>query len=129
MNNIINDIKYGPDGLVTAVVVDVEDAAVLMVAYMNAESLKRTIETGKMTYWSRSRQKFWVKGESSGNVQIVKEIRLDCDKDCLLFKVEQKGRAACHTGYRSCFYRKLDNGQWVVDGEKVFNPDEVYKKK
>ena len=117
MNNIINDIKYGPDGLVTAVVVDLEDAAVLMVAYMNAESLKRTLETGKMTYWSRSRQKFWVKGESSGNVQIVKEIR-----------VEQKGRAACHAGYRSCFYRKLDNGQWLTDGEKVFNPDEVYNK-
>lgn len=128
MNNIINDIKYGPDGLVTAVVVDIEDAAVLMVAYMNAESLKRTLETGKMTYWSRSRQKFWVKGESSGNVQIVKEIRVDCDKDCLLFKVEQKGRAACHAGYRSCFYRKLDNGQWLTDGEKVFNPDEVYNK-
>ncbi len=129
MNNIINDIKYGPDGLVTAVVVDVEDAAVLMVAYMNAESLKRTLETGKMTYWSRSRQKFWVKGESSGNVQIVKEIRVDCDKDCLLFKVEQKGRAACHTGYRSCFYRKLGDGQWVIAGEKVFNPEKVYNKK
>lgn len=129
MDNIIKNMKYDSDGLIPAVVVDASDNEVLMVAYMNSESLKRTIESGKMTYWSRSRQKFWVKGETSGNIQVVKEIRADCDKDCLLFKVEQKGRAACHTGYRSCFFNKYVNGKWEECGEKIFDPSEVYGKK
>ncbi|MDD5644149.1 MAG: phosphoribosyl-AMP cyclohydrolase [bacterium] len=129
MEDIAKKMKYGPDGLIPAVVTDIADGEVLMLAYMNEESLRKTINTGKMTYWSRSRQKFWVKGETSGNIQVVKEIRADCDKDCLLFKVEQKGRAACHTGYKSCFFNKYIDGQWKESGEKVFNPDDVYGNK
>ena len=97
-------VKYDAAGLVTVVVQDVENGEVLMVAYMNAEALRRTMETGRATYWSRSRQQFWVKGESSGNVQHVRDLRVDCDGDCLLLKVEQTG-AACHEGYRTCFFR------------------------
>ena len=97
-------VKYDAAGLVTVVVQDAENGEVLMVAYMNAEALRRTVETGRATYWSRSRQEFWVKGASSGNVQHVRDLRVDCDGDCLLLKVEQTG-AACHEGYRSCFSR------------------------
>jgi phosphoribosyl-AMP cyclohydrolase len=97
-------VKYDRAGLVPVVVQDAQNSEVLMVAYMNAEALRRTRESGRATYWSRSRQQFWVKGESSGNVQHVRELRVDCDGDCLLLKVEQTG-AACHEGYRSCFFR------------------------
>ena len=97
-------VKYDGAGLVTVVVQDHENGEVLMVAYMNAEALRRTMETGRATYWSRSRQKFWVKGESSGHVQHVRDLRVDCDGDCLLLRVEQTG-AACHEGYRTCFFR------------------------
>jgi phosphoribosyl-AMP cyclohydrolase len=97
-----------------------------MVAYMNAESWAKTQETGKACFWSRSRRKLWLKGETSGHVQIVKEIYLDCDSDALLLKVEQVGGAACHTGYRSCFYRQIVNGRTVTRGERVFDPKEVY---
>jgi phosphoribosyl-AMP cyclohydrolase len=95
---------------------------VLMLAYMNDEALKRTRETGKAHYWSRSRNKLWLKGESSGNTQTVKEIRIDCDNDAILLLVEQRG-GACHTGYRSCFYRRIDG---EIVGEKVFRPEDVY---
>ena len=121
----IDDVKFGEQGLVTTIAQDYKSGQVLMVAYMNAESLRRTLETGKMTYWSRSRQEFWVKGKSSGNFQWVKELRIDCDGDALLFSVEQEG-GACHTGYRSCFHRKYEQGKWCVDGEKVFNPACTY---
>lgn len=97
-------VKYNEAGLVPVVVQDAQNGEVLMVAYMNAEALGRTMETGRATYWSRSRRQFWVKGESSGNVQHVRELRVDCDGDCLLLKVEQTG-AACHEGYRTCFSR------------------------
>jgi phosphoribosyl-AMP cyclohydrolase len=97
-------VKYDAAGLVTVVVQDAQNNEVLMVAYMNAEALRRTMETGRATYWSRSRQEFWVKGASSGNVQSVRDLRVDCDGDCLLLKVEQTG-AACHEGYRTCFSR------------------------
>jgi phosphoribosyl-AMP cyclohydrolase len=97
-------VKYDTAGLVPVVVQDVQNGDVLMVAYMNAEALRRTMDTGRATYWSRSRQEFWVKGASSGNVQHVRELRVDCDGDCLLMKVEQTG-PACHEGYRSCFFR------------------------
>ena len=97
-------VKYSEAGLVPVVVQDAHNGDVLMVAYMNAEALRRTMETGRATYWSRSRQKFWVKGESSGHVQHVRDLRVDCDGDCLLLKVEQTG-AACHEGYRTCFFR------------------------
>ncbi len=115
------------DGLIPAIVQDAETKDVLMMAYMNRESWEATLKTGKATYWSRSRQKLWLKGESSGNVQIVKSIFIDCDEDTLLLHVRQIGDAACHTGHRSCFYRKLDGKDFVVVGEKIFNPEEVYK--
>jgi len=115
-------------GMVPAIVQDAKTGEVLMLAYMNEEAWNRTIETGKATYWSRSRNTLWVKGESSGNVQLVKEIWIDCDEDTVLLKVEQLGGAACHTGYRSCFYRRWYNGDFVVEGEKCFDPEVVYKK-
>ena len=111
------------DELVPAIAQDVKTGEVLMLAYMNQESLDRTVETGKAHYWSRSRKKLWLKGESSGHVQTVTDIRIDCDEDAILLLVEQEG-GACHMGYRSCFYRTLDG---EVVGEKVFEPDEVYK--
>ncbi len=113
-------------GLVPVIAQDYETGEVLMQAYMNPESWKLTLETGVVHYWSRSRNKLWKKGESSGNVQKVREIRVDCDEDCVLVKVEQIGGAACHTGFRSCFFRRLESGEPVVDGIKVFDPDKVY---
>jgi len=114
--------------LVPAIVQDNETGEVLMLAYMNQAAFDATLATGKATYYSRSRQTLWVKGETSGNVQLVKEIRLDCDDDTLLIKVEQLGGAACHTGHRSCFYKKVENGTIRIVGEPVFDPKEVYKK-
>lgn len=114
-------------GLVPAIVQDAETKDILMMAYMNRESWEATLQTGKATFWSRSRQKLWLKGESSGNVQIIKNIFIDCDEDTILLQVEQLGGAACHTGHRSCFYRKLAGDDFVVVGEKVFDPKEVYK--
>ena len=115
------------DGLVPAIVQDAETKEVLMMAYMNSQSWEATLKTGKATYWSRSRQALWMKGESSGNVQVVKNIFIDCDNDTILLQVEQLGGAACHTGHKSCFYRKLDGGDFIIVGEKIFNPEEVYK--
>ena len=115
------------DGLIPAIVQDAETKDVLMMAYMNRESWEATLKSGKATFWSRSRQKLWLKGESSGNVQIVKAVFIDCDEDTILLQVKQIGDAACHTGYRSCFYRKLSGQDFVVVGEKIFNPEEVYK--
>ena len=107
MNEFLDSIKFDERGLIPAVVQDYENGEVLMLAYMNRESLKRTVESGLTCFWSRSRQEFWIKGKTSGNTQIVKEIRVDCDEDTLLVKVEQNG-CACHTGKRSCFYRAID---------------------
>ena len=130
--------KFGPDGLIPCITTDATTNEVLMFAFMNAESLAQTIKTKKATYWSRSRNKFWVKGEESGNVQLVKEIRVDCDQDVLLLKVENVGGAACHNGYKSCFYRKLTDGASAEDSAtlklefaapRVFDPATVYKKK
>ena len=115
------------DGLVPAIVQDAETKEVLMMAYMNRESWEATLQTGKATYWSRSRQKLWLKGESSGHFQIIKAVFIDCDDDTILLQVEQLGGAACHTGHKSCFYRKLNGKDFVVVGEKIFNPEEVYK--
>lgn len=129
MNKFIKGLKYDENGLIPAVIQDYKNNEVLMVAYMNDVAVKKTIETKRAHFYSRSRKKLWLKGESSGHVQKVKEIRFDCDADCLLVKVEQVG-GACHTGYRSCFYRKLkDNkGNTSVSGKKMFDPDKVYKK-
>jgi phosphoribosyl-AMP cyclohydrolase len=115
-------VRYNEAGLVTVVVQDIANGDVLMVAYMNAEALRRTMETGRATYWSRSRQQFWIKGESSGNVQQVRELRVDCDGDCLLLKVEQTG-AACHAGYRTCFFRAATpEGGVETRGEPLSEP-------
>ena len=116
------------DGLLPAIVQDYETLEVLMVAFMNEEAWNATLETGKATYFSRSRGKLWVKGESSGNVQIVKEVSVDCDNDTVLLKVEQIGGAACHLGYKSCFFTQIDNGESKIIGEPLFDPNEVYKK-
>ena len=103
----IEDLKYDQAGLIPAVIQQHDTGEILMVAYMNAEPLAKTVETGKTWFWSRSRQKYWMKGESSGSVQEVREIRYDCDADCLLVLVDQQGSGACHTGERTCFYRTL----------------------
>ncbi len=116
------------DGLLPAIVQDDETGEVLMLAYMNEDAWKASLATGRATYFSRSRQKLWVKGETSGNIQLIKEIRVDCDNDTVLLKVEQIGGAACHTGYRSCFFKKIDGKSIKVVGEPVFDPGEVYKK-
>jgi phosphoribosyl-AMP cyclohydrolase len=115
-------------GLIPAIAQDYATGEILMLAYMNQEAFDATLSSGKATYYSRSRQTLWIKGETSGNVQRVKEIRIDCDDDTVLLKVEQLGGAACHTGHRSCFYKKLENGSIRVIGEPMFDPKEVYKK-
>jgi phosphoribosyl-AMP cyclohydrolase len=115
------------NGLVPVIVQDNETKDVLMLAYMNREAWLKTLETGKATYWSRSRNELWVKGETSGHIQIVKEILVDCDSDTILLKVHQIGGAACHTGYKSCFYRKVTNGKTEILGGPVFKPEDVYK--
>jgi phosphoribosyl-AMP cyclohydrolase len=116
------DVEFGADGLVPAVAQDVETGAVLMLAYVSPAALARTRETGRAHYYSRSRDELWEKGATSGHVQRVREIRVDCDADALLYRVEQTG-GACHTGHRSCFHRTIDGR---TDGERVFDPDEVY---
>ena len=113
------------NGLVPAVAQDWKSGEILMVAFMNKEAFEKTLETGKATYWSRERKKLWVKGEQSGNSQMVKEVLVDCDNDTVLLKVEQSG-AACHEGYRSCFYKKFENGKIRIVGERVFDPENVY---
>ena len=115
-------------GLVPVIVQDDATGDVLMLAYMNREAYQKTLETKKATYWSRSRGKLWLKGETSGNIQEVKKIYIDCDEDTILLKVHQVGGAACHTGHRSCFYRERNNkGTFDEIEPPVFNPDEVYK--
>jgi phosphoribosyl-AMP cyclohydrolase len=114
-------------GLIPAIVQDFETGEVLMLAFMNEEAWQETLRTGKATYWSRTRQELWIKGQSSGNVQHVREIRIDCDDDTVLLKVEQVGNAACHTGHRSCFFKKVEGDSVQVVGERIFDPKEVYK--
>jgi phosphoribosyl-AMP cyclohydrolase len=121
------DFEKG-DGLIPVIAQDHETGDVLMLAYMNRAAWLQTMETGKATYWSRSRNALWVKGETSGNVQTVKEVLVDCDLDTLVLKVEQEGGAACHMGYRSCFYRKVTGGEMEIIGERVFDPEKVYRK-
>jgi phosphoribosyl-AMP cyclohydrolase len=125
-SSIIDFEKAG--GLVTAIAQDDETGEVLMVAYMNEESLRRSLELGEVVYWSRSRKKFWHKGEESGNVQKLKGLYVDCDGDALVLRVEQVGGAACHTGKRNCFFRRIDSGQIEDVGVQVLVPVEVYKK-
>lgn len=129
MDGLLDSLKYDKDGLVGVIVQDAESNEVLMLAWANREAAKLTLEKGLMHYYSRSRQKMWLKGEESGNVQTVESLAVDCDGDAILAKVQQKS-GACHLGYRSCFaYRIEKDGSSTVIGEKVFDPDEVYKKK
>jgi phosphoribosyl-AMP cyclohydrolase len=130
--------KFGPDGLIPCITSDHATNEVLMFAFMNAEALAHTIKTKRATYWSRSRNKLWIKGEESGNVQQVKELLVDCDQDVVLLKVENVGGAACHNGYKSCFYRKLASAADTTEAgslklefaaRRVFDPATVYKKK
>jgi phosphoribosyl-AMP cyclohydrolase len=119
------DFKKG-DGFIPAIIQDAQTGEVLMLGYMNREAWKKTLKTKRASFWSRLRKKIWVKGESSGHFQEIKEIYLDCDGDTLLLKVNQKGGAACHTGFRSCFHHRYKEGGWRVSGKKIFDPKEVY---
>ncbi len=123
----IEQLKFNDQGLIPAIVQDAENSEILMMAWMNAESLKATVQTGKTHFWSRSRRKFWMKGETSGHTQTVVSVTTDCDKDTLLVRVKQQG-GACHTGYRSCFSWHLEDDRWIERGQKVFDPNAVYKK-
>jgi phosphoribosyl-AMP cyclohydrolase len=114
------------DGLAPAIIQDARTGRVLMVGYMNEEAYLKTVETGYATFWSRSRQKLWTKGESSGHRLVVKEIQTDCDRDAVLVKVEALGPGVCHEGYQSCFFRTLRDGEWVVSEERQFDPGKVY---
>jgi phosphoribosyl-AMP cyclohydrolase len=121
----LNFDKMG--GLIPAIAQDEKSGEVLMLAYMNQAAWEETLKTGRATYYSRSRDTLWTKGLTSGHIQNVKEIRVDCDTDTVLLKVEQVGVAACHTGYASCFYQRVENGALVTIGQPVFDPKEVYK--
>ena len=123
---LLDAVKYDASGLVSAIAQDHETGEILMLAYMNESTLRQTMETGVMTYWSRSRQKVWVKGETSGNTQNVKAAHIDCDGDALVFQIEQVGGAACHTGHRTCFYRKVEDGNLEETTEPVFDAKAVY---
>jgi phosphoribosyl-AMP cyclohydrolase len=125
---VVLDFKKG-NGVLPAIVQDHRSGKVLMVAYMNNEAWELTLQTGEAHYWSRSRGEIWHKGTISGNIQIVKEIHVDCDRDAILLKVEQVGGAACHLGYESCFHNKVDrNGDITITGERIFDPARVYGK-
>jgi phosphoribosyl-AMP cyclohydrolase len=123
----LNKVNWSADGLVTAIAQDAATGRVLMVAWMDRDALKLTQQKGEAVYWSRSRKKLWHKGEESGYFQKVREIRLDCDGDVILLKVEQQGGIACHTGRVSCFYRRLEQADWVEVDAVLKSPDEIYK--
>ncbi len=126
--DLIGRLKWNTDGLVSAIVQDYDSKRVLMQGWMNAEALANTVTSGQVVFWSRSRNKLWVKGEESGNFQNLKEIYVDCDGDALLLLVEQVGGIACHTGRESCFFTKLDRGVWEINEVVLRDPREMYKK-
>jgi phosphoribosyl-AMP cyclohydrolase len=128
MNAWLDEVPWDKDGLIAAVAQDAASGRVLTVAWMNREALKQTAEKGEAVYWSRSRRRLWRKGEQSGHVQKVRELRLDCDADTVLLQVEQVGGIACHTGHESCFFRKLENGSWVTTDPVLKDPSAIYKK-
>jgi len=123
----LDKVKWAESGLVPAIAQDASSGRVLNLAWMNREALARTVETGEAHYWSRSRSRLWHKGEESGHVQKVKSLRLDCDEDVVLLEVEQQGGIACHTGRESCFYQRLENGQWVSVDPVLKDPREIYR--
>ena len=124
----LDTINWSADGLIPAIAQDKNSGKILMVAWMNREALKRTVESGEAVYWSRSRKKLWHKGEESGHTQKIDAIHLDCDEDILLLSVEQKGGIACHTGRQSCFFRQLKNGEWVVTEPVIKDSSQIYTK-
>ena len=126
---LAQQIKWNEQGLIPAIAQDWQTGDVLMLAWMNPDALALTIAEGRAIYWSRSRQALWRKGEESGHIQQLKELRIDCDADTVLMKVEQVGGIACHTGRRSCFYRVLEGGDWLVTDDIVKQPDDIYGKK
>jgi len=126
--DFLKEVCWGQDGLVAAVAQDFKSGRVLTVAWMNREALRQSVERGEAVYWSRSRKRLWRKGEESGHVQRIVELRLDCDADALLLKVEQAGGIACHTGRESCFYRKLEDGRWVATDPVLKDPTLIYRK-
>ena len=132
MNEVPRDwlaaVRWDKDGLVPAVAQEAGTGKVLMVAWMNRESLALTADTGEAVYWSRSRKRLWKKGEESGHVQKVRELRMDCDEDVILLTVEQVGGIACHTGRHNCFFQRLEDGKWVVVDPVVRDPKDIYSK-
>jgi phosphoribosyl-AMP cyclohydrolase len=126
--SFLDEVPWNDDGLIAAVAQDLKSSRVLTVAWMNREALQQTVETQQAVYWSRSRQKLWRKGEQSGHVQKVREVRIDCDSDAILLKVEQVGGISCHTGRESCFFRKLEGGKWVTIDPVLKDPSLIYKK-
>ena len=128
MSTWLDEVAWDKDGLIAAVAQDATSGRVLTVAWMNRDALKQTAEKGEAVYWSRSRRRLWRKGEQSGHVQKVRELRLDCDADTVLVQVEQVGGIACHTGRESCFFRKLENGRWVTIDPVLKDPSLIYKK-
>jgi phosphoribosyl-AMP cyclohydrolase len=126
--SFLDEVPWNGDGLIAAVAQDAYSGRVLTVAWMNRDALRETVEKREAVYWSRSRQRLWRKGEASGHVQMVVEVRLDCDADAVLLKVQQAGGIACHTGRESCFFRKLENGKWVTMDPVLKDPSLIYKK-
>ena len=127
MTDWLDTVKWNDDGLIPAIAQDHRSGEVLMLAWMNREALRLTVEQARAVYWSRSRLRLWFKGEESGHLQELHEIRIDCDADVVLLRVEQVGGIACHTGRRRCFFRVLQDGKWVADEEIIKNPDEIYR--
>ena len=128
MKNWLDEIKWDADGLVPAIAQDHKTGRVLMMAWMNREALELTAAENRAIYWSRSRGKLWRKGEESGHVQKVQELRIDCDADAVLLRVEQQGGIACHTGRERCFFRRLDDGRWLVSDPVLKTPADIYRK-
>lgn len=126
--NWLDEIKWTADGLVPVIAQESGTGKVLMLAWMNREALTLTVEEGRAIYWSRSRNKLWRKGEESGHVQLLKDIRLDCDNDVILLEVEQLGGIACHTGRHNCFYQQLQDGEWVAVEPVIKDPNKIYSK-
>ena len=129
VDDIADELKWDGNGLVPVVTQDARSDRVLTVAWMNREALQQTLDKGEAVYWSRSRKRLWHKGEESGHVQKVIEIRVDCDSDVVLLKVEQRGGIACHTGRESCFFRRLEDGRWVATDPVLKDPAQIYAKK
>jgi phosphoribosyl-AMP cyclohydrolase len=123
----LDEVNWNSEGLVPAVAQDSGTGRLLMLAWMNRDALQLTVDTGRAVYWSRSRKRLWRKGEQSGHYQVVKELRLDCDNDTVLLRVEQVGGIACHTGRESCFFQKLENGSWRTVEEPIKDPGEIYR--